>query len=238
MSVLTQDILIANEIKFMIENKNLQYGSRLPSERELSTILGVQRLTVRLALKILIQEGLIYKVERQGYFVAKPRIKDTLYILQSETEFLKNSNINGNLELVKFHDIVANKHLSSQMKLPLGTKLFEIIRLLRVDEEPATVDYAYIESKKFPDFKEPFLKERSIFKVLKDKYDDEVKISNLDITVIKSSKEVSDLLEIEEGSNVILQRGLDYTEEKVLVSYSEMIMKPERFSFVSHTDRS
>ncbi len=230
MKVLTHDVLIANEIKYMITDKHLNYGSKLPSERDLSDIFGVQRLTIRSALNILIQEGLIYKVKRQGYFVAKPRIGSDIYTLQSSTEFI-NSLHNSNLELVKFDDIVVNKYLSSKMKLPLGTKLYEIIRLLRVDEEPISIEYAYIESTRFPAFKDSFLKERSIYRTLKNKYNEKVMASKQDIVVIKSSKEVSNLLNIKENSNVILQRGLDYDTRKLLVEYSELVMKRERVSF-------
>ena len=47
----------------------------LPSERILAERFGVQRPTVRVALEYLAQQGLIYRRERQGWFVSPPRLE-------------------------------------------------------------------------------------------------------------------------------------------------------------------
>ena len=58
-----------------------EYGSgvephtALPSERVLAERFGVQRPTVRVALEYLAQQGLIYRRERQGWFVSPPRLE-------------------------------------------------------------------------------------------------------------------------------------------------------------------
>lgn len=44
-------------------------GSRLPFERELCEIYGVQRITVRKALELLVQDGMICKHPGKGSFV-------------------------------------------------------------------------------------------------------------------------------------------------------------------------
>ncbi len=47
----------------------------LPSERLLATRFGVQRPTVRVALEYLAQRGTIYRRERSGWFVNRPRVR-------------------------------------------------------------------------------------------------------------------------------------------------------------------
>src|SRR5579871_546231 len=46
-------------------------GSQLPSESELSRELGVSRVTVREALRVLAQENLLVKAQGRGTFVAE-----------------------------------------------------------------------------------------------------------------------------------------------------------------------
>src|ERR1044072_1204418 len=46
-------------------------GSQLPSETELSRELGVSRVTVREALRVLAQENLLVKTQGRGTFVSE-----------------------------------------------------------------------------------------------------------------------------------------------------------------------
>src|SRR4026207_2087907 len=45
-------------------------GTQLPSESEFSRELGVSRVTVREALRVLAQEGILVKIQGRGTFVA------------------------------------------------------------------------------------------------------------------------------------------------------------------------
>src|SRR3954468_17215379 len=56
----------------------LQVGQAIPSERRLSTDLGVSRLTVRAALDDLVREGLLVRRRGSGTFVREPKIAQEL----------------------------------------------------------------------------------------------------------------------------------------------------------------
>lgn len=53
----------------------LASGQRLPSEREIADTAGVARMTARKALAMLEAEGVIYRLDRRGYFVSPPRVQ-------------------------------------------------------------------------------------------------------------------------------------------------------------------
>lgn len=59
MKLLNKDEFIANEIKYYFIKNNIKEGDKLPSERELADVFGVQRATVRAAYNILEEEGII-----------------------------------------------------------------------------------------------------------------------------------------------------------------------------------
>jgi DNA-binding FadR family transcriptional regulator len=69
-SILYDDI--ANEIERMILDNTLPAGSKLPSEQELATMLGVSRNILREALKTLKERGLISVKTGDGAYVEKP----------------------------------------------------------------------------------------------------------------------------------------------------------------------
>lgn len=60
---------LAEDIRQLIHREQLKHNETLPSERRLAEIFSVNHLTVRKALKMLEQQGVIYKVPSKGNFV-------------------------------------------------------------------------------------------------------------------------------------------------------------------------
>ena len=71
--------LVIAQIKQMIYHKRLVKGDKLPSERELSSQLGVSRTAVREALRALEMLGLIVSHHGEGTFVASSFPKEKLF---------------------------------------------------------------------------------------------------------------------------------------------------------------
>jgi GntR family transcriptional regulator, transcriptional repressor for pyruvate dehydrogenase complex len=63
---------IAQQILKLIAAEEIRPGDRLPSERELATLLGVSRPSVREAVKALEAQGRLHVRHGQGVFVAAP----------------------------------------------------------------------------------------------------------------------------------------------------------------------
>lgn len=75
---------VFDQIKAAIENEELKPGSKLPTERELVKQLGVSRVPIREALKLLVNVGLIETKQGGGSYVCSMmdnRLRDPLDIL-------------------------------------------------------------------------------------------------------------------------------------------------------------
>ena len=66
---------LKNTLLNRIDNGELLPGERLESERDLSEKYGVNRQTVRSALNVLIEDGVLVKVPYKGTFVAQQIMK-------------------------------------------------------------------------------------------------------------------------------------------------------------------
>ena len=66
---------LKNTLLNRIDNGELLPGERLESERDLAEKYGVNRQTVRSALNVLIEDGVLIKVPYKGTFVAKQIVK-------------------------------------------------------------------------------------------------------------------------------------------------------------------
>ncbi|MGY4706149.1 extracellular solute-binding protein [Candidatus Bipolaricaulota sp. J31] len=75
-------------IRTWIESNRLQPGDKIPTERELSQLLGVSRLTVRQAIAELVEEGILYRVQGSGTYVAEAEAS-VLHALVPEREWIR-----------------------------------------------------------------------------------------------------------------------------------------------------
>ncbi len=73
--------LLIDEIKVLIESDSLRPGDRIPTEQELMRIFKVSRTSVREALSVLRQEGIVDIIQGKGTFLKKhytalPKVDD------------------------------------------------------------------------------------------------------------------------------------------------------------------
>ena len=80
MSVRKEDSKSIKEVlRDQINGKLLLPLQKLPSERELSELFSITRISVKSALDSLEIEGLIYREDRRGWFVSPLVLNITLY---------------------------------------------------------------------------------------------------------------------------------------------------------------
>src|SRR5579864_2871709 len=113
-------------------------GSQLPSESELSRELGVSRVTVREALRVLAQENLLVKAQGRGTFVAEnatmaqPPRTFTGYL-----EDLYDQLERVTVKQIEITRIPATDELRSSLALnPEDKEVVRIKRTRYVDDEP------------------------------------------------------------------------------------------------------
>src|SRR6266480_1134606 len=75
---------VVRRFKLLLEQGKIQPGSRLPPERELATILGISRPSLRHGLKALELMGTIESKRRHGTFVSESAAK----VLENPLDFV------------------------------------------------------------------------------------------------------------------------------------------------------
>lgn len=233
MRLLTLDVIISNEIKYMIDHQPILVGEKLPGERELAALLDVQRATVRKGLKILLNEGWIYAKNRSGYFVSPKRIKKNVYILDSTSKNIQTEGTEMKLTLIERQSVEVGKELSQRIKLPLGTKVFFISRLRTVEKEHVSLEISYIPAEHAPTLLEKDLEKKPLYEILEQDYLVDLDHSTQTITTEKANSQIASLLEVAEGTNLIREDGLVSNREGESIEYSISFMKMDRFEYTN-----
>ncbi|MDH6367942.1 MULTISPECIES: GntR family transcriptional regulator [Breznakia] len=234
MKLLTLDIIVCNEIKYMIENTPLLEGEKLPSERELAEKFEVQRGTVRTGLKLLLQEGWICAKERSGYFVAPRRIEKNVYRISSTSQTVAEMGKKQRLKLLSISRKEVGKELSIKLKLPIGTKYYAIERIRYVDDEKISLEASAVPYDVAPDLDKKDLENNSLYDVLEDDYLNNIAFSEQEIIVVESDEYTAKALSIPVGQKLVKQQGLVMSKEKEPIEYIEAYMLMDRFVFVNN----
>lgn len=139
-------------IRNKIQSGEWEIGQKIYSERELMQAFNVSRSTVRQGIDYLVKEGILYRIQGKGTFVAPPKIEQgVLRIL----DFADLVNENG----LKLHSKILAKDLVNPSVLimkKLGMvkdeKAIFLQRLLQINRTPIMIETSYFSSTRFPRF--------------------------------------------------------------------------------------
>src|SRR5689334_12391346 len=136
--------VVRAQLRRAILSGEFSLGSKLPNEEQLCDRFGVSRVTVREAVRGLIEEG--YVVRRQGsgtYVTRRPSLRNSLDTTFSYTEFIEQSGLQAGKQVLGARMIAADEAVAEALDLPHGSPVAEIRRTRTADRQPAiySVDY-------------------------------------------------------------------------------------------------
>jgi len=119
-------IIVRDKIVELIQqDKVFPPGSQLPNEAELAEILGVGRGTLREALRLLEQQGLIIRRPGIGTIVRKEHllVRNPLETNFSVTELIKSTNSTPGIQEVKIKIIKSDSIISDKLEVEIGSPM-------------------------------------------------------------------------------------------------------------------
>ncbi|MBB6733287.1 GntR family transcriptional regulator [Cohnella zeiphila] len=126
-----------------IESRFWSPGSQIPSERELCDEYGVSRITVREALKELVQEGYLVRKQGKGTFVSLPKFVNELSSTYSLSQEIEKEGLSSDFQLISFRKCSPTQQLKAVFALSATDSLYEITRLRSIGSEPFAWERAY-----------------------------------------------------------------------------------------------
>jgi DNA-binding GntR family transcriptional regulator len=117
-------------------------GSQLPSGTQLCTEFGVSPMTVRRALSILQDQGLVSGEQGRGTFARPVHLGDTEFRLDSHAgEWLDESS---EIRLLSASMTKADEKVATMLGVPLDSRVVFLRRLISYDGNPAMYHMEYI----------------------------------------------------------------------------------------------
>ena len=142
---------ICQTLRRYIGSGQLAAGQQLPAERALSERFATTRITIKEALSSLEADGLIYRAERRGWFVAPPRLTYDPAIHTHFHQWIGEQQRIAETRVLAHGSALASSELCHWMGLDPFTPLYEIRRLRLIDDRPVLHVSHHLLASRFPD---------------------------------------------------------------------------------------
>ena len=205
-------------------------GDLLPSENELCQIYGMTRPTVRHSLAALAYDGYIRKHQGKGSIVHRLPREIGILSVSGTTSAVGDRNLKTRI-IVKpvirpwDEDFIFPL---SDLERESGCIYMERLRLL--EGTPIFYDISYIANINLPRITSRQFENRSLFQVLRDKYQVEIKGGEQRIKAIPASSKISRFLKIKKGEPVLHMERKMETNVAGLYLYSSIYCNTEKYS--------
>jgi DNA-binding GntR family transcriptional regulator len=145
-----QYVHIRDYLASLIETGELLASAKLPSERELSESFKTTRVAAREALLALETEGLIYRLDRRGWFVRPPRVTYNPRSTQSFMQYVSAQGRVPSTELISAELIGASNWAAKHLQINPGDPVYSIWRRRCIDGRPVLVEHIRVNAAYFP----------------------------------------------------------------------------------------
>ena len=215
-----------------IENKELQEGDLIPSENELQQIYDVSRSTVRNAIQLLVNEGLVEKKKGKGTFVKRRKIEEQLPVLKSFTQEM--AGMDAGKKVISARYIRPSPAVRTRLNLAAGERVFSLKRLMLVDGNPLGLLHSYIPAKFKLSLDEDY--SQSLYRIL-EKSGVRLKDADQTIEASVSNKEQTRLMGQQKPFSTLVIRRLAYSINNEVVEYVKGVYHGDRYRYTCRLTR-
>lgn len=223
---------VAEVLREKILSGEWRPGDQIPTEDELCQLFQVSRTTVRYALSTLVSEGLIFRKQGQGTYVAEPTLEQGSPQLLGFTEEMTQKGAHPGSRVLAVERVSASEKVAEKLHLQVGEFVIMIKRLRLVNNEPIGIQTAYVPFNLCPELLNEDLS-GSLYALLERKYQIHLCSAKDTYYVGMLKKEEAELLEVPPGSAAFVVERITVTPDGTPVEYVRSFMRGDRYK-VSH----
>lgn len=202
--------VVRSELRRAIIEGEFPSDSKLPNEEQLRERFAVSRITLREAVRGLIEDGYVVRRQGSGTFVTPgPALRNSLDTNFSYTEYLESTGIQTSKRILAAKLVEADAGTASDLDVAVGTELVEIRRVRTADRKPAiySIDSLPADIVSLKGDREFFL--GSIYKLLSER-GHTVDHARAVLLPVIADKELAKILKVKAGTPLQHLRQLDF----------------------------
>ncbi|WP_395339793.1 GntR family transcriptional regulator [Ningiella sp. W23] len=219
---------LASKLRQLILGGQVKSGEAIPSERLLQARTGASRVTIRKAVDLLIQEGLLFRRQGAGTFISE-RIEHKGEDITGFTDEMRNLGVDpSSIWLVKIYADSTDDEASA-LHIASGDAVCRLGRVRLSDNMPMGIENAVIPAQFLPDLASV---NDSLYHALNEQGYAPVHGTQKITASIASPTEAS-LLSIREGDPVLRIERYTYLNDNTPLEYTRSVYRGDKYVFTS-----
>jgi len=216
----------------LIQEGGLQPGERLPSETDLAGRFGISRATLREALRLLEDEGIVVRRHGVGTFVAaNAHLETGLERLESVLALAGRQGMETRVEDLVVATVEADRAVAERLRVERGTPLTSISRTILVADRPA----AYMQDLVLPSWLTPDQIDEgfsgSVLDLLRRRYPRRIQEALAEITAVRAGRTLARRLGVHPDAALLLIEETLFEATGTPIGFSRNYFVPDRFRF-------
>ena len=228
---------IAFDIKEDILSEKYKPNEQLPFEKELCEKYNVSKMTLKKALDLWVNDGLIIKRRGSGTFVKDITEKEIQRIIEKKQfSGLTTTSIGHKVtsKVLEFKIINATKEIADILKIEEDEFIYFVHRVRYVDDKAVVIEKTYIPLNLIPGMKLADVK-KSIYGYIKDKLGLNIQSAHSTVRAMKSDELDRKYLNLEKDEPILEVERVAYLDNGKVFEYSFSRHRYDKFEFKSIT---
>ena len=179
-----------------IEKNEFTSNEQIPSERELISMYGFSRITVRKAIDELVNEGYLYKVHGKGTYVKDNVVQQDIVQLNSITHDILSMGKKPSRKVLRLAVADSFEKRADELHINIDDQIIILDRIHYADGEAMNRTTDYLPLKYFPNLTSYDFSNHSLFAVIEQAYHIKITKATRTIEAINSVEEITLILNV------------------------------------------
>lgn len=214
--------------------KNWKPGDMISTESELKDKYGVSSITIRQALVMLEQEGLIYRQRGRGTFIAHPTLEQSLTRITSFTEDMQRRGTIPGTHVMKSGLIPASEDIAKKLQIEPGEELAYVERLRLADGEPMSVEESHLIHRYCRGILKHDFAAKSMRVILEHDFGIRLISAKQTIRALQAPANLTKLLSLSPGAAILFVERVSYSQYDLPFEFLRIYYRGDRYEL--HND--
>lgn len=221
---------VADYLRNNIYSEEWGKGEQIPSENQIMKQLEISRGTVKKAVSLLVNEGLLYQIQGKGTYVAEDNISYSLGKgLLSFAESLEGQELNFETQVITSEFRSATKEIASRLNLNVGDEYLYMKRIRSVEGEKVMLIENRINSKFFSNIQTHDFNKESLFTVMEKISGKKIAYSESRYAARVVGEKRGKELEVSSDAPVLHLEQLVYLEGGIPIEFGNVWLKANKY---------